>query len=164
MAGKFFDPGGGTKAPTYAQRLRQSSHKKLDRNMLLISIDKKNHEVVNLNGEQVASICDVVGVRVSSDTQGYQAHYGARAITLSVWAKPGVSLERLVTEEPTVFTDQLTITSVRPAVRREVSVLVTGLHFNTPDAQVVEYLESFGAIVSGEVKYVVHREGPWQGQ
>ena len=137
------------------------SYKKLDCNVLIICIEKKNHEdIIYLTGEQVASVCGVVGLSVTSDTQGYQTQYGSSVITLSVWAKAGVSLERLVTEEPREFSDQLTILSVRPAV----SVLVTGLHFNTPDIQVREYIESFGAKVTGEPVYGIHREGPWKGQ
>ena len=160
-----FDPGGGPKAPSYAQRVKKNNYKKLDRNVLNISIEKRNQEdVVFLNGDQVASVCAAVGISVSCETQGYQAHYRPKVITLSVWAKPGVSLERFVSEQPREFTSDLIISSVRPAVRREVSVLVTGLHFNTPDAQVKEYIECFGAKVSGEPRYGVHREGPWKGQ
>ena len=82
-----------------------------------------------------------------------------------MWAKPAVSLERFVSEEARVFTPELTVTSVRPAVKREVTVLVTGLHFNTSDNMVKEYLECFGAKVNGcEPIYGVHKEGPWKGQ
>ena len=167
MASNNVDPGGGNHPPSYSSRVKKniSSYKKLDRNVLIVFIEKKSQEdVLYLNGDQVSNVCALIGLSVTCDTQGYQAQYGRKGITLSVWCKPGVSLERLVTEEPRVFTDQLTITSVRPAVRREVSVLVTGLHFNTPDTQVKEYLESFGAKVSGEPVYSVHKEGPWKGQ
>ena len=70
-----------------------------------------------MNAEQVANVCDRIGLSVSSDTQGYQAQYGSKGITLSVWCKPGVSLERLVTEEQRLFTDQLIITT--SVLRRE---------------------------------------------
>ena len=168
MATRGFDPGGGEKPPSYANRVKNTSrkYKKLNRNVLNVIIEKKNiNEHIYLKGEQVKAVCDIVGLRVSSETEGYQAHYSGKVITLSVWAKPAVSLERFVSDEKREFTSQLTITSVRPAVRKEVSVLVTGLHFNTPDDQVREYLEAFGAKVSkGEAVYGIHREGPWQGQ
>ena len=78
--------------------------------------------------------------------------------------KQGVSLEKFFTDIAREFTTGLTIVSVRPAVRREVKVLVIGLHFNTSDDCVREYLECFGAKVKGEPIYGVHREGPWKGQ
>ena len=81
-----------------------NSYKKLDRNVLLVNIEKKSQEeILYLNGEQVAHVCDKIGLSVSSDTQGYQAQYGSKVITLSVWCKPGVSLKRLVSEEPRVL-------------------------------------------------------------
>ena len=42
---------------------------------------------------------------------------------------------------------------------------MTGLHFNTPDVPVKEYLEALVAKVAKvEAIYGVHREGPWKGQ
>ena len=141
MASNNFDPGGGERPPSYANRVKTSArkHKKLDRNVLNIIIEKKNlNEHILLKGDQVAQICDSVGLRVSSETEGYQVVYSGKVITLSVWAKPPVSLERFMSDQPREINSQLIITSVKPAVRREVSVLVTGLHFNTPDEQVRE--------------------------
>ena len=54
---------------------------------------------------------------------------------------------------------------MRPANRRVVTVLITGLSFNTPDSQVKHYIESFGAKMVGiEPIYGVYKEGPWRGQ
>ena len=158
-----FDPGGGNRPPSYANRVKNSlrNHKKLDRNVLEIIIEKrKSEEILYLSGDQVAEVCQIIGVRVGSDTRGYQAQYSAKLITLSVWMNPSVTLEKYVTSEPRDINGELTITAVRPAVRREVTVLVTGLHFNTPDDLVTDYLECFGAkVVKGETIYGVHREG-----
>ena len=74
MAGVGFDPGGRTSAPSYAQRVKKNvqRYKKLDRNVLIICIEKKNQDdIIYLAGEQVASVCGVVGFSVTSDTQGY---------------------------------------------------------------------------------------------
>ena len=167
MAGNYFDPGGSNRPPSYANRVKKSlrNHKKLDRNVLEIIMEKKNKEFLYLNGDEVAQVCEIVGVRVGSDTQGYQAQYSVKGITLSVWVNPNVSLEKYVTRESKEFNSDLIITAVRPAVRREVTVLVTGLHFNTPDDLVSDYIECFGAkVVRSETTYGVHREGPWKGK
>ena len=153
--------------PSYANRVKQNleKYKSLDRNVLKITIEKNNpREIVNLNGEQVAKMCEVIGIRCGGETEGYQVHYGGKSITLSVWAKQAVGLERFVSEQSKVFSENLTITSVRPAISREVSVMVVGLPFNTPDTLIVEYLECFGAKVSGAPFYGVHKNGPWSGQ
>ena len=113
----------------------------------------------------MAKISHMVGIKVRSETEGYQAHYSRKVITLAVWAKAGVSLEKLIRDDHSEFNRDLTIIQVRPARRREVTLLITGLPFNTPDAQVKHYVESFEAKINGsEPTYGVHKEGPWRGQ
>ena len=102
---------------------------------------------------------------IYQETEGYQAHYGRKNITLAVWAKQGVSLERFISENSKDFSNDLTISQVRPAKRREVTLLISGLNFNTPDEQVKHYVEHFGVrFVNVEPVYGVHHEGPWKGQ
>ena len=111
--------------------------------MLEIKLVKNSDGHVHLNGQQVANVCELVGLRVGVETEGYQAQYSGKGVTLSVWAKHGVSLERFTCMEPREYTRDLTISQVRPAMSREVTVLISGLYFNTPDTQVIEYLERF---------------------
>ena len=163
--GSTVDPGGGNTA-TYARSVKTNKFQKLNRNVLQIVLEKKMiQKNVNLNCAQVVKICEIVGIRVGSETEGYQAHYNRKNITLSVWAKDGVSLERFVTDQSREFSGDLTITQVRPAYRREVTLIITGLSFNTPDSQVKHYVESFGGKMVGiEPIYGVYRDGPWKGQ
>ena len=168
MGPEDFDPGGSKPPSSYANRVKISLNKyeKLKRNVLNINMEKKNeHRFVTFNGESVALICESVGVKPGLETEGYQVQYRGKNIIVSVWLKHAISLERFVTEERREFNSDLVIASVRSAVRREVVVLVTGLSFNTPDRQVTEYLEYFGAKMSGgEPIYGVHKDGPWKNQ
>ena len=77
----------------------------------------------------MANVCGIVVIHVGVKIQGYQANYRGNIITLPVWEKPCVSLERFITDQSREFISDLTISSFRLAVRREVLVLVTGLHF-----------------------------------
>ena len=158
MGSTTIDPG--------ARSVKSKRFEKLNRNILEIILEKKvQQKTVNINCEQVVKICDLVGIRVGTETEGYQAHYNRKSINLSVWAKDGVGLERFVTDKPKEFSSDLTITQVRPAYRKEVTLLVTGLSFNTPDGQVKHYIESFGGKMVGvEPVYGVYRDGPWKGQ
>ena len=84
---------------------------------------------------------------------------------MAVWAKQAINLEKFISEEHKELGDGLVMTQVRPAIRRELTALVTGLPFTTPDSQVIHYFESFGAkVVSKEAKYGVFKEGPWKNQ
>ena len=167
MATRGFDPGGVGRPPppSYASRVK-GKYIKLDRNVLEIVIEKKiENKYIHMNGDEVSRICDMIGVKVVTETQGYQTHYTGKFIVLAVWMKQGVSLERFLRAQPVDYGEDLTITQVRPAIRREVTMLVSGLSFNTPDVQVIAYIEKFGAKVVGtEPIYGIHKEGPWAGQ
>ena len=167
MATGFLDPGGGNShPPSYANRVRNFRFQSLDRNILEIVLEKKIlQKNINIKGEDVSRICETVGIKVGQETEGYQAHYGRKNITIAVWAKQGVSLERFISENSKDFSNDLTISQVRPAKRREVTLLISGLNFNTPDEQVKHYVEHFGVrFVNVEPVYGVHHEGPWKGQ
>ena len=51
----------------------------------------------------------------------------------------------------------------RPSGKRDVTVKVSGLEFNTPDLFVIEYLCKFGKVVKDSVIYDKYREGPFAG-
>ena len=165
MGSTSIDPGGGNSF-SYAKSVKNKKFEKLDRNILEIVMEKKvSQKTVSINCEQVVQICHLVGIQVGDQTEGYQAHYNRKSIVLSVWVKDGVSLERFATDQPKDFSSDLTITQVRPAHRKEVTLLVTGLSFNTPDGQVKHYVESFGGKMVGvEPIYGVFKKGPWKGQ
>ena len=95
MATRGFDPGGVGRPPppSYASRVI-GSYQKLDRNVLEIVIEKKNeNQYVHMNGDEVARLCELISVKVVTDTQGYQTHYTGKVIVLAVWIKQGMSLE-----------------------------------------------------------------------
>ena len=52
---------------------------------------------------------------------------------------------------------------VKPAGRREVVVTIRGIHPNTREDTVMEYLAKFGKLVSNKVIYGMFPEGPLQG-
>ena len=52
---------------------------------------------------------------------------------------------------------------VKPAVKREVVVTAKGIHPNTRDAVVLDYLTKFGKVSTNKVVYGVYPEGPLKG-
>ena len=140
------DRGGGTSTPlpSYASRVKKSKFELLNRNILEVIVEKKiKNQFVNLNGDAVARICHVIGIKPECDTEGYQVHYRGGYISVALWVKEAVGLEKFVSEEAREVGEDLLVTQVRPAMRREVSALITGLPFNIPDNQVIHYIECF---------------------
>ena len=52
---------------------------------------------------------------------------------------------------------------VKPAVKKEVVVTAKGIHPNTKEGVVIDYLEKFGIVCADKVVYWIHGEGPLQG-
>ena len=52
---------------------------------------------------------------------------------------------------------------VKPAGKRDVTVNLKGLHPNTSDTLVIEYLEKFGKLISNRVIHNTYTEGPLKG-
>ena len=52
---------------------------------------------------------------------------------------------------------------IKPASKRDVIVTVKGLHPNTRDDGVVDYLNKFGKVLTTKVVYPVYGEGPLKG-
>ena len=52
---------------------------------------------------------------------------------------------------------------VKPAGKREVVVSIRGIHPNTRDDVVIDYLGRFGKVITSRVIYGVYSEGPFRG-
>ena len=86
-------------------------------------------------------------------------------VYISVWASQGLNLERFCREEGIIIGKGLVTGHIRPAGRREVTVTVAGLDFNTPDSLVYEYIQKFGGVITSKsVIYSRYAEGPFKGK
>ena len=53
---------------------------------------------------------------------------------------------------------------IRPAGKKDVTVTVDGLDFNTPDSFIIDYLNKFGVVLSNNVVYTKYDSGPFKGK
>ena len=167
--GKVFDPGegdaGDSKQASYADRLKTnvSYNERLKRNILEITLEKteKDAEMV-LDQECIAKLLRSMGMDIMTQMEGYQVQYNGRTSVISVWAMKGLDLERFCKEEGIKVTKGIMTGNIRPAGRKDVTVSVTGLDFNTPDSLVFEYIKKFGGIImNSSVIYTKFVEGPF---
>ena len=56
----------------------------------------------------------------------------------------GTALEKFCLSESIAITKNMSTGIIRPAGKRDVMVTVCGLHWNTPDSLVQEYIQKFG--------------------
>ena len=70
--------GGVNKTPwppdSYASSVDAKKHKKLNRNVINVIMEKLRSEQYNFGDELVGEICQVIGVNVGTQTMGYQVH------------------------------------------------------------------------------------------
>ena len=53
---------------------------------------------------------------------------------------------------------------IRPAGKKDVTVTIDGLDFNTPDGFVIDYLNKFGVVLTNAVVYTKYDSGPLKGK
>ena len=169
------EPGGGPgrgddltkKALSYAERAKMNikfDHR-LKRNVLEIEVEKTDREdEINLDQESIAKLLVTLGMDINLHVEGYQVSYG-KISRIAVWCKEGIDLEKFCRDESIEVSRGVSTKSIRPSGRKDVTVTVSGLDFNTPDTFVQEYLTKFGGkMVSNSVIYGRHGEGPFKGK
>ena len=60
------------------------------------------------------------------------------------------------------MTDNLMTGSIRPAGKKDVTMTIVGLDFNTPDSFIFDCLNKFGVVVNQPVLYSKYDTGPWK--
>ena len=170
------DPGGGRNDQgtsgqgqfSYADRLKTNIKfdQRLKRNVLEITLEKtaKETEIV-IDQECVARLCKSIGLNVDSQVEGSQVQFNSGKYMISVWVVKGINLERFCREENINVGKGLVTGMIRPAGRRDVTLTVSGLDFNTPDNLICDYIRKFGGnILNANVIYSKFTEGPFKGK
>ena len=82
---------------------------------------------------------------------------------LHVTLKHNVLPDSFVTHDVIEVNEKIRAVNLKPAGRREIIVNLRGLHPNTRDQGVLEYLSKFGKILSSKVIHCVYKDGPLMG-
>ena len=77
---------------------------------------------------------------------------------------PGVSLDKFCKDVNIKVTGGVTTGMIRPAGKKDVTVTIDGLDFNTPDGFVIDYLNKFGVVLTNAVVYTKYDSGPLKGK
>ena len=165
MAG---DTNEGTSQKTYADRLKTNIKydQRLKRNVLEINIEKEEDEnEMVLDQNVIAKLMKSLRMDISTEMEGYQTKSTRNGAVVSVWCKQGVSLDKFCRSEKIQVGKGVYTRSIYPAGRRDVTVKVSGLNWNTPDSLVIEYMTKFGGqMASKEVIYETFSDGPLCGK
>ena len=163
------DSGGTSRVPwppdSYASSVSQKRHKKLTRNVINVSLEKKIGENITFGDELVGEICRKIGVNIGTQTLGSQVHFNPREIVISIILKPEIGPDQFCSQETQYVSESVRIVSVKPDSSRIIKMRLVGLYFNTPDSLISDYVNQFGIkLVNTSPSMDTYKEGPWKGQ
>ena len=153
---------------SYSDRLKTNVRydQRLKRNILEITLEKTNNEAVidEVGAEDVARVLKTLGIDIVAQVLGSQVHYKGKFSIVSVWMAPGVSLDKFCKDVNIKVTPGIMTGMIRPAGKKDVTVTIDGLDFNTPDSFVIDYMNKFGVVLSNAVVYTKCDTGPFKGK
>ena len=157
-----------TNSTSYADMTKMNVRfdQRLRRNVLDIEVEKidVNDEMI-LDQNVVAKLLKNIGMDIDRDVDGYQPVYSGKGGKIAVLCKEGVDLEKFCRQECFEVCKGVLTKNIRPSGRKDVTVTVSGLDFNTPDSLVQEYITKFGGVLfSKQVIYARHGQGPFKGK
>ena len=153
---------------SYSDRLKTNVRydQRLKRNVLEITLEKtgKDAENEDVEEEDIARVFKTLGIDIDSQVQGSQLHYKGKSSIISVWMASGVNLDKFCKDVNIKVTRNVMTGMIRPAGKRDVTLTIDGLDFNTPDNFVIDYLNKFGVVLSNTVVYTKYDKGPFKGK
>ena len=159
------EPGGGGKK-SWAELLGSSLPSGLEKNILEVVLDKDVKGPFIVSDSDCARMMRKVGIDLRSGVhvEGVQICPNGRGCILITMNKE-VQLQRFCRYDNFEVTSTgIRSTMVKPAGKKEVVVTMKGIHPNTRDCVVLNYLAKFGKVVTNKVVYSVFSDdGPLKG-
>ena len=153
------------KTKSWADMLESSLPSSLDKNILEVILEKDQKGPFSVSEEECARLLGKLGLdqRPGIQVEGVQICPNGRGVIL-------ITLKDIVKADEFCCYDVFEISTngvrsimVKPAGRREVIVSFKGIHPNTKDTTVLDYLAKFGKILSTKVIHGIYNSGPLKG-
>lgn len=159
------DSGGGRKGGSWAQMLGSTLPTRLSKNVLEVVLDKDDRGGFNVSDSDCFRMMKKIGLDAipGQQVEGVQICPQGRGVIL-ITLRDGVALDVFCRYDVFEVTESgIRAVNVKPAGKREVVITVKGLHPNTRDQGVTEYLAKFGRVVTTKVVHAIYGEGPLKG-
>ena len=150
---------------TWSSVLSRNLKPSMDNNVLEVVLEKDTRGSFNVSEQECCNLIRRLGLdhRPGMHVVGVQICPNGRGV-IFITLKKDLDIGRYCRYDVLDVTSSGTrAVLVKPAGKREVVVTFRGLHPNTADETVIEYLEKFGPVVTKRVVYGVFSEGPLKG-
>ena len=156
---------GGGHHSSWAQMLGSTLPTRLNKNVLEIVLEKDERGAFNVSDEDCCKVMKKIGLETIPGVQveTVQIRPNGRGVILST-LKDGFPLDAYCRYDVLEVTASgIRAVNVKPAGKREVIVTIKGLHPNTRDEAVIDYLNKFGRVVTTKVVHSTFGDGPLKG-
>ena len=153
------------RAKSYAALLRSNLPSVSNKNVIEISLEKDFKGPFNVSVEDCAKVLVKLGIdpQPSVYVESVQICPNGRGVVY-VTLKPDEPIERFCLYDVIQVTESgIRAVQIKPAGKRDIIVTLKGIHPNTRDDGVMDYLSKFGKLTSTKVVRPVFGEGPLKG-
>ena len=157
--------GRGKPKGSWAQVLSSSLPLSWDKNVLEVVLEKDVRGPFNVSDLDCARVMRKLGLdsRPGVHVESLQICPTGRGVIL-ITLKKDVVAQRFCRYDVLEVTESgIRAVNVKPAGKRELVITMRGIHPNTRDDGVLDYLSKYGRIVTDKVVYGVFTEGPLKG-
>ena len=168
MAADVTGPGPANKAgfrKSWAQMVGSSLPSSWNKNILEVVLEKDERGPFNVSDTDCSQLLRRLGIdpRPGVQIQSVQICPTGRGVILITF-KQGLNIDMFSRYDVFEVTKSgIRAVHVKPAGKRDVVVTIKGLHPNTRDDGVINYLSKYCKIVTNKVVYCTHGEGPLKG-
>ena len=164
------DPGGRSEqqergGKSWAQLLGSTLPSLMNKNILEVVLEKDQRGAFVVSEQDCARFMRRIGLdqHPGGDLDCVQICPNGRGV-IFITLKETVKIEKFCRYDVIAVTESgIRATMVKPALKKEVVVTIRGLHPNTRDSTVLDYLAKFGKIVTTRVVHRTYTEGPLEG-
>ena len=150
---------------SYAALLRSNLPSVLNKNVLEIILEKDFSGAFNISVDDCAKVLVKLGIdpRPGVHVESVQICPNGRGL-VNVTLRKEIPIEKFCQHDVIQVTDNgIRAVQVKPAGKRDIIVTLRGIHPNTRDDGVMDYLSKFGIITSNKVVKPVFGDGPLKG-
>ena len=156
------EPPGGHKK-SWADVLGSTLPPSWNKNILEIILEKDQRGPFVVSQEDCAKLLTRIGINIAGHIEAVQICPNGRGVIFAT-LKNEVSVDKFINYD-VIEVNRVGVRAVhvKPAGKREVVITIRGLHPNTNDQGVLDYLSKFGKVVTPRVIHCVYGEGPLKG-
>ena len=158
-------PGPTRKGTSWAEMLGNSIPSSLNKNILEVVLEKDDRGAFAVSEEDCSRLLRKLGLdqRPGVQVEEVQICPSGRGVIL-ITLKDGVNVENFCRYDVFELTENgVRSIMVKPAGKKEVVVSLRGIHPNTRNSVVLDYLSRFGKIISTKAVHGVYSTGPLKG-